>query len=249
MAKQTALQDSVRRKLRTIYRTLYRAYGPQHWWPARSATEVVVGTILTQNTAWTNAERAIKNLRDAKALSFVALRDLPEEELAKIIRPSGAFRVKAARLKALVTSLWEHHRGSLRSLLMGDIETARTRLLSIHGIGPETADAILLYAGNRPTFVVDAYTLRILRRHYLCDSNADYDSVRRLFQGALPGDARLFNEYHALLVAVGKKHCRNLARCEGCPLAEMAHDPMLSMARARVRRSDSSELARGEIRH
>ena len=213
-----------------MYDRLWSAYGPQHWWPADSPTEVVIGAILTQNTAWTNVERAIGNLRQAAALDFKVLRDLPEPELAELIRPSGTYRVKARRLKALVDRLWEFHDGSLESLLGGEIETARRRLLDIPGIGPETADAILLYAGHRPTFVVDAYTMRVLRRHFIvqampaCRSDADdYESVRARFHDALPRKAELFNEYHALLVEVGKRHCRVRAHCDGCPLDVFPH--------------------------
>jgi endonuclease-3 related protein len=221
------MRAAARKSLLGIYERLLRACGPQHWWPARTSTEIVVGAILTQNTVWSNVERAIDNLRRAKVLTWRALRDLPERELAELIRPSGTFRVKARRLAAFVRHLWEHHEGSLRSLLDGELETARRGLLSIHGIGPETADAILLYAGNRATFVVDAYTRRVLRRHHLCDEKADYETIRRLFHAALPADVQRFNEYHALLVAVGKKHCRKSAQCEGCPLVGMPHDRTL----------------------
>lgn len=210
--------------LREIYECLFVAYGPQHWWPAETTTEVVVGAILTQNTAWTNVERAVENLKRAECLTWETLRDLSEDRLAELIQPSGTFRVKAARLKAFVDCLWKHHDASLQKMLGGDLEEARRRLLAIHGIGPETADAILLYAGNRPTFVVDAYTNRVLRRHRVTDGRADYETVQALFHGSLPRDAQLFNEYHALLVEVGKRHCRAVARCEGCPLVEWPHD-------------------------
>ncbi len=224
----TSLYDSsIKSSLREIYNRLFHSYGPQHWWPARTKTEVVVGAILTQNTAWSNVERAIQNLKRAKVLTWSALRDLPATELAELIRPSGTYEVKAKRLGSFVRYLWEDHNGSLRSMLNGDMETARERLLSIHGIGPETADAILLYAGNHPTFVVDAYTRRILRRHYLCDHRMSYEKVRELFHSALSPKTRLFNEYHALFVTVGKRHCRSRARCLGCPLEGMVHDPAL----------------------
>ncbi len=207
-----------------IYHRLHAAYGPQRWWPARTKTEIVVGAILTQNTAWTNVKRAIANLRHAKALSFRVLRDLPERRLAELIRPSGTYQVKAARLKDLVNHLWEHHDGSLSSLLEGELDSVRQRLLSIHGIGPETADAILLYAGHRPTFVIDAYTRRILRRHHVPQAEADYDTLRHLFQSVLPPDPKLYNQYHAVLVQLGKNHCRRRAICENCPLADLPHD-------------------------
>ncbi len=218
------LSVGVPQTLRLIYDRLYAAYGPQGWWPAKTPTEVVIGAILTQNTAWTNVERAIENLRRARALSWRVLRNLSEPELAELIRPAGTYRVKAARLRAFVTFLWQQHEGSLESLLSGELEMVRTRLLSIHGIGPETADAILLYAGARPTFVVDAYTQRLLRRHFLQDERSNYEDARTLFQGTLPADAQLYNEYHALLVTVGKKHCKSRALCDGCPLADLPHD-------------------------
>jgi len=221
------MRVSIEDSLRQIYERLWRAYGPQHWWPARTRVEIVIGAILTQNTAWSNVERALDNLRRAKVLTWSGLRNLPTSELAKLIRPSGSYDVKAKRLRSFVRYLWENHNGSLRSLLRGELELVRRRLLSIHGIGPETADAILLYAGNRPGFVVDAYTRRVLRRHFLCNEKDGYETIRSLFHTALSADAALFNEYHALLVAVGKKHCRSRARCEGCPLEGMPHDPAL----------------------
>lgn len=218
------MQNRKRQILREIYDRLFEAFGPQHWWPADTTTEVVIGAILTQNTAWKNVERAIANLKDANALDWSALRELTTTKLASLIQPSGTYRVKAARLKAFVNDLWAHHEGSLTSMLDGDLATARKRLLSISGIGPETADAMLLYAGDRPSFVVDAYTRRVLRRHSLIDASADYEAIRALFHDALPADARLFNEYHALFVEVSKRHCRVRARCDGCPLAHLPHD-------------------------
>lgn len=220
-------QRSTDQTLRRIYDLLVASYGPQHWWPAETRTEVVIGAILTQNTAWTNVERAIAKLKRADCLSWTSLRNVTQDRLARLIQPSGTYRVKAARLGAFVSELWRHHDGSLDSLLDGELEEVRRRLLSIHGIGPETADAILLYAGRRPTFVVDAYTKRILRRHFVTDLRADYETVRRLFHRALPADVQLYNEYHALLVAVGKRHCRVRARCEDCPLACLTHNPDL----------------------
>ncbi|MHC4695183.1 MAG: endonuclease III domain-containing protein [Planctomycetota bacterium] len=241
------MPNSVDRLLRDIYDRLWDAYGPQGWWPADSAIEVVVGAILTQNTAWSNVERAISNLKSAGCLSWTALRDISEEKLGKLIQPSGTFRVKAGRLKAFAQALWSEHNGSLDSILgvetrrsavadrpsisrpNDQVDAARRRLLAIRGIGPETADAILLYAAHRPTFVVDAYTRRILRRHHLIDAGTDYETVRQMFHRALPQEraVKLYNEYHALFVAVGKKHCRARARCDGCPLADQPHDPDL----------------------
>lgn len=213
--------------LRDIYDRLFRAYGPQHWWPAKTPTEVVIGAILAQNTAWANAERAIANLKRAGCLSLSALRDLSEKKLARLIQPSGTYRVKAARLKAFVDVVWRDHHGSLDALVGGRLPEARRRLLAIRGVGPETADAILLYAAGHPTFVVDAYTLRILRRHFVIKSGAGYEATRFLFQQHLPHDTVLFNEYHALLVALGKKQCRPRAACRGCPLEDLSHDERL----------------------
>lgn len=211
--------------IRQMYDRLFRAYGPQHWWPAETKTEIVIGAILTQNTSWTNVERAIRNLRCAGALDWKPLHDLPADRLRDLLRPAGTFRVKAARLRAFVDRLWSDYGGSLDRMLSGEVDTLRRRLLDIHGIGRETADAILLYAGGRAVFVVDTYTKRVLRRHHLIDPNDNptYDGVQQLFHTALPRDAQLFNEYHALLVAVGKNHCRSRATCGGCPLDEIPH--------------------------
>ena len=215
---------STARVVREMYDRLWSAYGPQHWWPARTPTEVVIGAILTQNTAWKNVERAVKNLKSAHCLTWSALRHLSQDRLAELIQPSGTYRVKAARLKTFVDYLWDHHRGSLKSLLGGELDEARRRLLSIRGIGPETADSILLYAGERPTFVVDAYTKRILHRHFVIERNTNYETIRELFHDTMPRDVQLYNEYHALFVEVGKRHCQVRARCEACPLAKLRHD-------------------------
>lgn len=207
-----------------IFERLFAAYGPQRWWPGETDTEIVVGAILTQNTAWRNVERAIERLKQAQCLSFPAIRDLPRPRLEELVRPSGTYRVKARRLTAFVKMLFGTHGGSLPDMLGGDLDEARRRLTSIHGIGPETADAILLYAADRPTFVVDTYTKRILRRHFLLDPSADYEATRRVFHDELVPDARQCNEFHALFVRLGKVHCRVRARCEGCPLESMPHD-------------------------
>lgn len=208
----------LRRRLLALYRALWGAFGPQHWWPGRTTFEVVVGAILTQNTAWANVERAIANLRAAGALSPRALRDRPLGELARLIRPSGYFNIKAHRLRAFIDHLFTRHGGDLRRMLRHPSDRLRAELLAIPGIGPETADSILLYAANRPVFVVDAYTRRILARHRLVSPAIDYHALQALFAGHLPHDPRLFNEYHALLVRVGKEFCRARPRCEACPL-------------------------------
>lgn len=219
--------------LARFHERLAAAYGPQHWWPADSPAEVVIGAILTQNTSWKNVERAIAAMKQAGLFDWRRLRDLDESSLAEIIRPAGTYRVKARRLKAFVAALWTTAGGSLERMLGGPLEDARRRLLAISGIGPETADAILLYAADRPTFVVDAYTRRILRRHFWRPGERprsaarEYEALRAAFHAALPHSARLFNEFHALLVTVGKRHCRTRAVCKGCPLEAFPHDPDL----------------------
>jgi len=221
------MDERITRQIREIFDRLFAAFGPQHWWPAETPLEVIVGAILTQNTSWKNVERAIGNLRAAEALSWTKLRDMSESELAELIQPSGSFRVKAKRLKAFVRLLWEHHSGSLGSLFAGSVDEVRTRLLAIHGIGPETADAILSYAAGRPSFVVDAYTMRILRRHYLISSKPIYGEVQGVLESALPEEAEVFNEFHALIVELGKRHCRRVTDGTGCPLADLPHDANL----------------------
>lgn len=210
--------------LRAFYDTLLGVLGPQHWWPGHTPTEVIIGAILTQNTAWRNVERAIDNLRRVNGLDFARLRDIPTEELAELVRPSGTYKVKARRLKTFVDWLWERFDGDLDRMFATPQHTLREELLAVRGIGRETADAILLYAGNLPSFVVDAYTARILYRHGLIDASANYDEIKELFESSLPGDAAMFNEFHALLVQVGKKHCRPRAKCEGCPLEAFDHE-------------------------
>ena len=210
--------------LRGMYDTLYEAFGPQHWWPGETRDEVIIGAILTQNTAWTNVERAIDRLKSADCLSLCALRAIETDNLADLIRPAGTFRVKAKRLKAFVDWLYDSHDGDLNALFAGSSGRLRESLLSISGIGPETADAIMLYAGDVPTFVVDAYTKRVLRRHFVIDAGASYEQTKALFEKHLPREADMFGEYHALLVSLGKRFCRPKARCDSCPLCDWNHD-------------------------
>ncbi len=216
--------------LRNIYDLLWAEYGPQHWWPADSATEVIIGAILTQNTAWKNVEHAIKNLKQADYLSWLEIRNIETDRLEKLLKPAGTYRIKARRLKGFVETLWKQWEGSHESLLSGPTEEVRCRLLAISGIGPETADAILLYAGNHPIFVVDTYTKRILRRHGVIDDSATYGTIQSLFHQELEPSAenvQVFNEYHALLVELGKRHCRTKAICTGCPLEDLPHKEQL----------------------
>ncbi len=200
-----------------LYEALYRRWGPQGWWPAKTPFETVVGAILTQNTAWTNVERAIANLRSADALSPDALRALPPERLAELIRPAGYFNVKARRLRAFLDRLFAEFGGSLDRLFKVPTDSLRRLLLSIHGIGPETADSILLYAAERPVFVADAYTRRALVRHGWAAPDASYDALTQFFSRRLPRDTALFNEYHALIVQLGKEQCRSQPLCDTCP--------------------------------
>jgi endonuclease III related protein len=206
---------------------LFQAHGQQHWWPARSPFEVIVGAILVQNTTWVNVERAIANLRRARLLSPSALEKVPQAKLARLIRCSGYFRQKARKLKEFVGYLRVEHRGSLAAMFRTPTAKLREQLLRVHGIGPETADSILLYAGNHPAFVVDAYTRRILQRHGLAHGKESYEEIRGLFEESLPNDPQLFNEYHALLVHTGKSFCRARAPlCSECALRSFLPHPL-----------------------
>jgi len=209
------------RNLKEVYDRLFAAYGPRGWWPADSPFEVIVGAILVQNTAWENVRKAIDHLRQRDLLEPRALHDVPLEELEDLIRPVGYYRVKARRLRNLLDFLVSRYDGSLEAMFRVPLARLREELLRVNGVGPETADSILLYAGGLPTFVVDAYTYRVVTRHGWLDFDADYDAIQDYFQSGLPEDVRLYNEYHALLVEVGKRHCRKRPVCQGCPLAEL----------------------------
>jgi len=210
---------SVSARLRRIHDRLLNAFGPQHWWPGETPFEVMVGAVLTQNTNWGNVERAISNLKSAGMLQPQRLAACPLPMLAAMIRPSGYFNVKARRLRAFLEWLISRTRDGNPERLRG-VPTKRLRpeLLSVNGIGPETADSILLYALGRRTFVVDAYTRRVLSRHGLIAPEAGYEEIRALFESNLPRSTKMYNEYHALLVRVGKEFCRPTPRCETCPL-------------------------------
>lgn len=206
--------------LYAMYDAMLEALGPSHWWPGETPFEVAVGAILTQNTSWSNTARAIANLRAAGALIPTALSALPDTRLAELIRPAGYFRLKAARLKNFLRFLRDEAGLSMAALDGKGLATLRPKLLEVKGVGPETADSILLYALSLPTFVVDAYTRRVLSRHGMIPEDAGYDEMRDLFMGALDPDPALYNEYHALMVRVGKDFCRPKApRCAACPLA------------------------------
>jgi endonuclease-3 related protein len=233
-------------EIRAYYRALLKAWGNQHWWPAQSRFEVIVGAFLTQNTSWTNVERALANLRQARALSPNVIAAMPLAALEQLVRPAGYFRQKAARLKHFVDFLERRYRGSLIKMFAQPAESLRSELLALNGIGPETADSILLYAGGHSVFVVDAYTRRILARHGVVDFSATYDDIRLIVERALcdvepievlpkisplahkpsrmsrarrSAAAQRFNEMHGLIVTTGKLHCHKQApHCEGCPL-------------------------------
>ncbi len=208
-----------------IYTVLLEHFGPQNWWPAESPFEVMVGAVLTQNTNWANVSRAIANLREENLLSFQSLDCLPEQLLAEKIRPSGYYNLKAKRLKNLLSLIRnEAPDGDLDLFFSADTEVLREKLLSVKGIGPETADSILLYAAHKPVFVVDAYTYRVLMRHGLIGEETDYQEMQSLFMDSLDNDVQLFNEYHALIVRVGKEFCKKTKpKCEQCPLREITN--------------------------
>ena len=208
-------------RLKTVYNHLFKRYGPRHWWPGETPFEVMVGAVLTQNTAWTNVERAIANLKNADALSPEAITAAPHEVLAEWLRPSGYFNIKAKRLKNYCQ--WYLEQGGFAALnRLGD-EELRQAVLSVNGVGPETADDIVLYAFERPVFVIDAYTRRIFSRLGLLDHDHGYETLRHHFEHALrnePQRVALFNEYHALIVTHAKEHCRVKPQCKGCPVRQ-----------------------------
>ena len=212
---------SISQTLLHLYHQLINRYGPQHWWPADEPFEVIVGAILTQSAAWTNVERAIANLKAAKALSPKALRQLSLSEIARLVHPCGYYNAKALKLKSFAYWLGEKYNDDLHKLFANATDHLRQQLLSIHGIGQETADSIILYAANQPMFVIDAYTRRIISRIGLTPDRNSYSAYQSLFMNNLPADVSLFNEYHALLVYLGKKVCRKQPLCQQCCLNDI----------------------------
>ena len=214
----------MKRELRESYRLMRKRFGHRNWWPGGTAFEICVGAILTQNTSWKNVELAITNLKAAHVLTPRKIHHLSHDELAKLIRPAGYFNVKARRLRAFVDKLVEQPGASLKRLMQGDTNTVRARLLDINGIGPETADSMLLYAGNHHSFVIDAYTKRIFSRHKWCSENADYDDLKSLCSESLNQKSRAarldyWQDYHAQLVGVGNRYCKTRnPLCNECPL-------------------------------
>jgi endonuclease-3 related protein len=214
------MTEPTREALLDVYHRLYAAYGPQGWWPGGSPFEVVVGAILTQAAAWTNVEKAIDNLKAAGVLSPRGILQTPVDDLASLVYPAGYYNAKARKLRAFAEMLFERHGGDLDRLLTLPLLELRRELLATHGIGPETADAVILYAAGRPRFVIDAYTRRVFGRLGMAPARDDYASWQRLFEEALPPDARLFNEYHALIDRHAKTLCRKEPLCAQCFLRE-----------------------------
>ena len=209
----------MKRKLENIFKRLYSVFGPQHWWPAENSFEVMVGAILTQNTNWSNVLKAIQVLKEKKVLNPNKLHRLKHKKLAGLIKSAGYYNIKAARLKNFLKFFLNNYAAKTKLMAAQDLMILRSQLLALNGIGPETADSILLYALNKPIFVVDAYTKRILLRHKLIDKDADYSSVQSIFMRNLKKDTKFFNEYHALFVKLGKDYCRKQnPHCTICPL-------------------------------
>ncbi|MBI3600112.1 MAG: endonuclease III domain-containing protein [Nitrospinae bacterium] len=208
----------MKKKLVGIYKTLYSHFGPQDWWPGDTPFEVCVGAILTQNTAWQNVEKAIANLKREKLLAPHRINELTGQSLARLIKPSGYFNIKAKRLKNFISFLCKRYDGKVDKMFSNSSDHLRGHLLDINGIGPETADSILLYAGNIPIFVVDAYTKRIFHKLKFTPEDISYHDMQQLFMKNLPLNAMLFNEYHALIVMLGKNYCKKRPLCESCPL-------------------------------
>lgn len=215
------VKSSNNSQLLDLYDRLYHYFGPSHWWPGESPLEVMVGAILTQNTAWSNVEKALRRLKAEEALSASFLDQVDQMVLSEWIRPAGYFRIKAGRIKNFFNFIIRQYEGQINKMKDQPLDFIRSQLLSVKGIGPETADSILLYALEMPSFVVDAYTHRIFSRHRLIDEEIGYEELRAYFMDRLPNDPQLYNEYHALLVRLGKEFCKKTnPRCEECPLSE-----------------------------
>ena len=223
MDKDSAIRNMQSAIFMEIFQRLHKIYGPMHWWPGETPFEVMVGAILTQNTSWRNVEKAIQNLKARKVLHVRGILQLKRSQLASLIRSSGYFRIKADRLKVFVNFLLENYDGELKRMMKEEVETLRQKLLHVKGIGPETADSILLYGLKKRIFVVDAYTKRILSRHGIISEKTSYEEIQKLFMDHLPHKERLFNEYHALLVHLGKTLCKKIPRCDICPIKGIEH--------------------------
>ena len=207
-----------------IYQVLYHHFGPQHWWPGETALEVVVGAVLTQNTNWKNVEKAIYQLKKDNCLSIDALYSVSVDHLASLIKPAGYFNVKARRLKNVVGFIHDRYDSSILKMKKQPVDILMSELLSINGVGPETADSILLYALEKTAFVVDAYTKRFMMRHNLVADAADYHGIQEVFVSAIGHDQKIYNEYHALIVRLGKDYCKTTPLCEKCPLNRIEYN-------------------------
>jgi endonuclease-3 related protein len=214
------LEDTTRHVLKEMHQIMSRHFGHQHWWPGETPLEIMVGAVLTQNTDWRNVEKAIDNLKQLDLLTFRALDEVPMHRLAEAIRSAGYYNIKADRLKNLIHFIKSAYGGDLDMLADAETHALREGLLSVKGIGPETADSILLYAMERPLFVVDAYTHRILHRHGVIEEEVSYEDLQALFMTHLNDDTRLFNSFHALIVMTGKKYCKKRPACPVCPLID-----------------------------
>ncbi len=212
-----------RQTLNDIYQRLHDHYGPQHWWPGDTRFEIIVGAILTQNTNWKNVEKAIANLKANNGLTPQAMHAMTADQIAPLIRPAGYFNQKSIRLKIFLDWLYDKHDGHLDALADLPTSTLREQLLSLKGIGPETADSICLYAFEKPLFVVDAYTARIFGRHGFLEPGCGYNDIQEMFHASLDHDPKLFNEFHALIVGAGKEHCKKKPICKNCPLEDLPH--------------------------
>ena len=214
---------STEQRLLDIFQTLLSSFGKRNWWPGETELEIIVGAILTQNTSWKNVEKAIYNMKAQGVLDVDTLHAITKDQLGEIIKPSGFYNQKSSRLKLFIKVLHENFNKSIDNLKYYDANDLRNLLLGISGIGPETADSILLYALNRPVFVVDAYTKRFIKNHRLYDGNGKYDDVQQFFMTNLPHDTYLFNEFHALIVCLCQNYCKNVPECSLCPLKKELH--------------------------
>jgi len=212
--------DNIQERLLSIFNTLLHSFGKRHWWPGETTLEIIIGAVLTQNTSWKNVEKAIKNLKRHDALNIDRLHRMDKTELARIILPSGFYNIKSDRLKNIIDVIYNDYDSNISKLYSVNVWHTRDKLLAIKGIGKETADSIILYALNKPIFVIDAYTKRFLQNHRLYNGESDYDSLQQFFMKNLPEDTYLFNEFHALIVYLCQNFCKKIPVCEECPLKE-----------------------------
>lgn len=220
-SKRYSTGNKIGQVLLEVYNLLYKTLGPRHWWPADSAFEVMVGAILTQNTNWTNVGRAIHNLKKKRALNPAAIYNMNLKRLARLIHPCGYYNIKAKRLKSFINYLFLKYSGKLTNMRRQPIGSLRREMLDVKGLGPETVDSIILYALEKPIFVVDAYTRRIMDCQGIIKSNSSYDEIQSVFMKNLPKNVKLFNEYHALLVEHAKRVCKSSPRCQECVLESL----------------------------